>query len=287
MTTRRVVIDAHQHFWDPSSGGYPWLAAQPAEIQRPYGFADLASHLASQAVDGTVLVQADDTDADTDAMFEVAAAHVEVLGVVAYVPLEHPDRAAERLAELQHRPGFVGIRNLIHDQADPDWLLRPDVAEGLQLLEQEAVPFELVTNQLRHLEHVGYLSERFPRLRLVVDHLGKPPVKTANREPWSSLIRRAASNPLVHAKISGLYPAVGPWRDHRSADLRPWIDVALEAFGPQRLMAGSDWPVCVLAGGYDAVWSNLRQVLVGYGEEVSTPILGQTAHDYYGLAQGS
>lgn len=283
MTGEAWTVDAHQHFWDPSGGGYRWLAANPLEIRRRFGYDDLAPHVATQGVNGTVLVQADDTDADTDAMFEVAAEHPEILGVVAYVPLEQPEVAAERLAVLQHRDRFVGIRNLIHDQPDPDWLLRPDVAEGLRLLEQAGVSFDLVTNQLRHLEHVEYLSQRFPDLRLVIDHLGKPPVKTDEVQPWAGLIRRAAANPRAYAKVSGLYPAVGDWRDHRPADLRPWIDVALEAFGPQRLMIGSDWPVNVLAGDYDVVWPNLLEVLNGYGTDVREVILGQTATRYYGL----
>ncbi len=284
MTTEPLVIDAHQHFWDPRPGGYAWLRAQPPQLSRAYGFADLAPQLARHRVAGTVLVQADDTDADTDAMFAVAAAHPEIRGVVAYLPLEQPERAADRLAELQRRPRFVGVRNLIHDQPDPDWLLRPDVAGGLRVLEQAGVPFDLVTSELRHLEHVGYLSERFPDLPIVVDHLGKPPVKTDGPTPWTTLIRRAAANPRVSAKVSGLYPAEGDWRLHGPADLRPWVDAALEAFGPHRLMVGSDWPVNVLAGGFDVVWSHLVEVLTGYGPEVTAAILGQTAVRCYGLA---
>ena len=284
MTSQPRRIDAHQHFWDPSRGGYRWLAANPDEINRRFDFDDLAPHLESRGVHGTVLVQADDTDADTDAMFEVAATHPEIRGVVAYVPLERPEVAAERLTALQPRERFVGVRNLIHDQPDPDWLLRPDVAEGLRLLEQAGVSFDLVTSRLRHLEHVTYLSERFPDLRLVVDHLGKPPVKTEQLQPWATLIRQAAANPLAYAKVSGLYPARGDWRDHRPDDLRPWIDVAVDAFGPGRLMIGSDWPVNELAGGYDVVWPNLEQVLDSYGADVRDPILGQNAIDYYGLS---
>jgi L-fuconolactonase len=210
-----------------------------------------------------------------------------VLGVVGYLPLERPGEAVIRLAELQRRDKFVGIRNLIHDRPDPDWLLRPDVFDGLRLLEGADVPFDLVAELPRHLEHVAYLGENFPDLRIVIDHLAKPPIKSTGTEPWRTLIRRAAQTPRVYAKVSGLYPAVGSWSDHRPADLRPWIDVALAAFGPDRLMIGSDWPVSVLAGGYDVVWSNLVEVLTGYGSDVSVPILGQTAASFYGLAERS
>lgn len=285
MTDRLLtVVDAHQHFWDLATGDYSWLADEPSLIRRTFGFDDVAASRDRQSIDGTVLVQAADHDEDTDAMFEMAAAHPEIVGIVGYVPLERPDVAAVRLAELQRRPRFVGIRNLIHDQPDPDWLLRDDVAEGLQLLEEARVPFDLVAVLPRHLEHVGYLSERFPALDIVVDHLAKPPVKTTDREPWSTLIRRAAANPRVHAKVSGLCPATEDWSEHGADDLRPWIDVALEAFGPERLMLGSDWPVSVLAGGFDTVWSRLVQVVSGYGPEVEAQLLGRTAVTFYGLA---
>ena len=277
------TVDAHQHFWDLAHGGYAWLSREPPELRRTFGFDDVAASLARQSVDGTVLVQADDTDADTDAMFAVAGAHPQIVGVVGYVALERPEAAAARLAELQDRPGLVGIRNLIHDLPDPDWLLRPDVADGLALLEEARLPFDLVAVLPRHLEHVDYLSTRFPALDIVIDHLAKPAVKTERSEPWATLIRRAAENPRVHAKVSGLYPAVGDQSDHGPDDLRPWVDVALEAFGPGRLMIGSDWPVSVPAGGYDAVWENLVAVIEGYGTDVAGDILGRTAVRFYRL----
>lgn len=278
-----LTIDAHHHLWDPAARSYPWLAAAAPEINRAFSFEDLAPILQRQHVDGTVLVQAADTDADTDAMFAVAAAHPEVLGVVGYVPLERPEQAAERLSVLRQRPRFAGIRNLIHDQPDPEWLRRPDVGDGLRLLEESDVPFDLVTSLPRHLEQAAYLSGRFPDLRLVIDHLGKPPIKAGGASRWRAAIRQAAGNPRVFAKVSGLYPAVGDWRDHGPQDLRPCVDDALEAFGPDRLMMGSDWPVSVLAGGYAVVWQTLLEVLTGYGPEVAEPILGRTARTFYRL----
>jgi L-fuconolactonase len=277
------VVDAHQHVWDLAAGGYAWLGVQPATLRRTIGFDELRPHLERNGVHGTVLVQADDTDADTDAMFDVAAEHPEVWGVVGYVPLERPAVAAERLAVLQARDRFVGVRNLIHDQPDPDWLLRPDVADGLRLLEQAGIPFDLVAVLPRHLEHVDYLTEHFAELPIVIDHLAKPPIKSPSAGPWEALIRRAAASPQVYGKVSGLYPATGDWADHTGDDLRRWVDVALEAFGPDRLMIGSDWPVSVLAGGYDVVWSELVDVLSGYGRDVSERVLGGTALAFYGL----
>ena len=277
------VVDAHQHFWDPETGWYDWLEAQPDSISRAFDFDDLAPHLATCGVAGTVLVQSADRDEDTDAMFAQAADHPEILGVVGYVPLHLPDRAAVRLTELQGRDRFVGVRNLIHDRPDPDWLRRPDVLEGLALLEAVDLPFDVVAVLPRHLEHVSYLSERFPRLRMVVDHLAKPPVGGTSREPWRTLIRAAAENPRVVAKVSGLYPARGEPTAWRTDDLRPWVDEALDAFGPHRLMVGSDWPVAVLAGDYQRVLGALLEIVAGYGPDVARPLLSGTAVATYKL----
>jgi L-fuconolactonase len=155
-------------------------------------------------------------------MFEVAAAHREIAGVVAWVPLDRPREAAERLDDLATRPAFA---TLIHDQADPDWLLRPDVGEGLALLEQRGVPFDVIAVLPRHLSHVPVLSERHPELRMVLDHLAHPPLGGASTGEWRALISAAARNPRVFAKVSGLYPPGSSWT---SGDLE---EIAEFAFG--------------------------------------------------------
>ncbi|MBB5791696.1 amidohydrolase family protein [Jiangella mangrovi] len=271
-----ALIDAHQHFWDPAAVAYPWMDPGDTVIHRHYGPEHLTPHLERHGIDGTVLVQSADSDEDTDAMFAVAAGFPAVLGIVGYVPLEDPARAADRLAELAVRPGFAGIRNLIHDRADPDWLLQPSVVDGLRLLERADVPFDLVAVLPRHLEVLLVLSERLPELRVVIDHLAKPPFE-GDAGPWRELMAAAAANPNVFAKVSGLYPAPG-------TDLRPWVDHALEAFGPERLMLGSDWPIAELAGGFDPVWSSLVEVVDGYGPAVAAHLRAGTARRFYGLS---
>ena len=202
-----MVIDAHLHLWDTGRLRYEWLQRPGnAAINRTFGFEDFRVRAEAAGVDRAVLVQADDSAADTEAMFEVAAAHPEIAGVVAWVPLDRPDEAAARLDELRRRPGFAGIRNLIHDQPDPDWLLRPEVGEGLALLEPRGVPFDVISVLPRHLSHVPVLSERYPALRMVLDHLSHPPLGGADTSEWRTLITAAARNPLVFAKVSGLYP---------------------------------------------------------------------------------
>ena len=147
------------------------------------------------------------------------------------------------MTQLHIRPGFAGIRTLIHDQPDPDWLLRPAVGEGLALLERAGIPFDVISVLPRHLSHVPVLSERYPALRMVLDHLSHPPLGGADTSEWRALITAAVRNPLVFAKVSGLYPADPSWT---AADLRDVVEFAFGLFGPDRLMFGSDWPVAEL-----------------------------------------
>jgi L-fuconolactonase len=272
-----VVIDAHLHLWDPARHRYEWLLRPGNEpINRAFTFEDFARRAAVAGVDRAVLVQADDHAADTEAMFEVADAHDEIAGVVGWVPLDHPGEAARALDRLRARPKFAGIRYLIHDQADPDWLLRPSVGEGLALLERYDVPFDVIAVLPRHLEHVPALSRRYPRLRMVLDHLAHPPLGDVDIEPWRTLVTRAAANPLVYAKVSGLYPPPG-------ADVRPFVDFALELFGPERLMFGSDWPVAELAGGYQPVAGGLLEIIGELPDAQRDAVLGGTARAFYRL----
>jgi L-fuconolactonase len=277
-----TLIDAHQHFWDPGVVGYPWMDPGDATLHRRYGPEDLAPHLARHGIDGTVLVQSADSDEDTESMFAIADVISADWGVVAYVPLEDPARTAIRLAELRRRERFVGIRNLIHDRPDPDWLLQPAVLESLDLLQREHVPFDLVAVLPRHLEILPRLRDRLPDLRIVIDHLGTPPFEAWPDAPWHRLIAQAAALPHVYAKISGLYP---PRRRGRALDLRPWIDRAVELFGADRLMLGSDWPIAELAGGFDPVWRSLTRVVDAYESAVADRIRGGTARSFYGLRE--
>jgi L-fuconolactonase len=227
-------------------------------------------------------VQAADNAEDSDCMFEHAAAHPEIVGVVAWVPLDRPAAAAERLDALRQRPEFVGVRNLIHDRADPDWLLRPDVGEGLGVLAAAGVPFDLVTSLPRHLSHVPALSERHPELRIVVDHLGKPPIG-ADCAQWRALLARAAENPRVYAKVSGLYPAAGDPTRWDAGTLRPVVEHALDVFGPGRLMYGGDWPISVRYGGYHKVWAALSAIFDDLDPAARAGLLGGSATAFYRL----
>jgi L-fuconolactonase len=277
-----MIIDTHLHVWDLDRSPYSWIGPHVPPWNRTFTFEEVAPQLEANGVDAVVLVQADDDDRDTDLMLEVAAARPEVVGVVAYVPLERPAEAAARLEVLQANPYVVGIRNLTHDRDDPDWVLRPDVDETLGLIEQAGLPWDHVAVLPRHLEHVATIGERHPDLRIVIDHLAKPPIGEADREPWWTLIGVAAQNPLVHAKISGLYPGASP-ASWSVEGLRPFVDHALDVFGTSRLMYGGDWPVSIPAGGYGPVIDGLRKVLADLSDSEAEDVWSGTARRVYGL----
>jgi len=278
-----TVVDAHQHFWDPERVEYPWLAPYYPELDRRYGFEDLAPHLVANGVDATVLVQSADDLADDEAMFEIATEHREIAGVVAWVPLDDPDRTAELLARFGATGKLAGVRTLIHNQPDPDWVVRPSVAEGLDLLAEAGLPFDLVAVLPRHLAHTPALCERHPELRIVIDHLAKPPIGAATLEPWEALIAAAAASPNVFAKLSGLYPASGDREPWTVDDLRAAFDRALELFGPDRLMFGSDWPICEVAGGYETVVGALFELISELRPHERDALRGGTATRCYRL----
>jgi L-fuconolactonase len=285
-----VVIDAHLHLWNTERLHYEWLQRpENAAINRTYGFEDFRSRAVEAGVDRAVLVQADDSAADTEAMFEVAAAHPEIAGVVAWVPLDRPDEAAIQLDRLEARPALAGIRNLIHDQPDPDWLLRPSVGEGLALLEQRGIPFDVISVRPRHLSHVPVLSERYPALRMVLDHLSHPPLgggdpvgpgSWTDVAHWGELITAAARNPLVFAKVSGLYPPDPAWT---AEDVRRVVEFAFDLFGPDRLMFGSDWPVAELGGGYAKMRTELSRLFDQLSPAERNAVLAGTAARFYAL----
>lgn len=284
MTSLRTpLIDAHQHLWNLGQSDYLWLRAPGLEaIHRSIAFEDAFGHLDAAGIDGSVLVQADDSDADTDALLATARSDPRAIGVVAWVPLDRPELVEDRLQHLGS-PALVGVRVLMHDRPDPDWILRPDVDEGLGVLERLGISFDFVAVLPRHLENAVTVSERHPGLRIVLDHLAKPPIGLPEREPWWSLIERAAANPKMTAKLSGLYSATGDVASWTSDQLGPFIERGLEVFGANRLMYGGDWPFSIPAGDYPRTWAALSHHVDRLDEDDRSAILGGTAIRHYQL----
>jgi L-fuconolactonase len=281
-----MLVDAHHHLWDPARASYPWLTAELGPINRAFAFDELAPLLAAAGIDRTVLVQSADNHDDTDHMLQVADRHSEIGAVVAWLPLDRPAEAATRLEALQAHPAFRGVRCSINFEPDVEWLLRPDVGEGLALLEARGIPFDVVSVRRRHLELVPLLSERHPDLVMIIDHLSKPPIGRDDSwvRGWERNLRAAAANPNVLAKVSGLFPAGRELGDWTAEDLRPFVHVAVDAFGPERLMWGSDWPIVELAGGYARAWTELNVLFAELGAAERAAILGGTAARAYRIA---
>jgi L-fuconolactonase len=277
-----IVVDAHQHFWDPGRATYPWLASSFPELDRKFDFDDLAPKLRASGIDATVLVQSEDHDADNELSIDMASNHPEIVGVVGWAPLDDPIALDARITRLRESRKLVGIRVLINNRPDPDWIIRRDVLVGLAMLQRQGLTFDVVSGHARHLEHVALIAEKHPELRLVIDHLAKPPIG-CDLNAWSQQIKRAAAYPNVFAKVSGLYPAKGnrcPWTVD---DLRPAFEIALDAFGVNRLMFGSDWPICEVAGGYAQVMGALLEIASELSNDERASLRGGTAIRFYEL----
>jgi L-fuconolactonase len=277
-------IDTHQHLWNLEQVAYPWLIPAYGPLYRTYEAPELEPQLRQSRIDKTVLVQAMDSYADTDAMLAVAAQFDWVAGVVGWVPLHDPAEAARKLEEYTANPYFKGMRHLIHEEKNPDWLLQKQVIEGLTLLAERGLPFDVVAVFPNQLKHVPTLAEKVPNLKMVIDHLAKPPLQPQDRKVWHEQLAAAAQSPNVYAKISGLNTVTPDFANWTVADIQPMIDVALTLFGADRLMFGSDWPVAVLAGDYAKVVSETEKALAGLSEADQAAIWGNTAQSFYKLA---
>jgi len=277
-----VIIDAHQHVWDLDRAAYDWMDAGLGSIHRTVRFDELAPTLDRLGIGGTVLVQSADNAADTDLMLEVASREPTVRAVVAWAPLDDPDALPPRLDWLRARPVVTGVRVLVHERA-PRWLESPAADRGLGLLAESGLSLDFPTAGFAALAELPGIGSRHPDLRIVVDHLGKPPIgeDPDDRARWRALLADAAANPLTHAKLSGLYSSVGALDSWTVDAVRPFVHDALELFGAERLMYGGDWPISVLAGGYERTWESVTTLLGELSAAERGAILGETAAVFY------
>ncbi len=278
-------IDSHHHLWNPDTREYPWLTGLDA-IFRPFTVDDLRPLLAANGVDGTVLVQTVSDLDETREFLATAAANDIIAGVVGWADLEKLDLAADLDALLEGEGGdrLVGIRHQVHDENDPDWLLREEVQRGLEVLADRHLVYDLLVRP-RELPAAITIARDFPHLRFVVDHIAKPPIATGELEPWASLMGELAGLENVACKLSGMVTEADleTWQP---ADLLPYVRTVVEIFGPDRLMWGSDWPVCLLAADYARVLGATREVLEELdvlSDAADRAIFGETAIRWYNL----
>ncbi|MFE7549295.1 amidohydrolase family protein [Streptomyces gardneri] len=252
--TGRRIIDAHHHVWDLSVRPQPWIAGEAlAPLARSFSVDDLAPAARAAGVVGTVVVQTVPVPEETPELLALAARSDLVSGVVGWTDLTAPD-VADTIAALREQPGgdrLVGIRHQVQEEADPDWLLRADVRRGLLAIAETGLAYDLVVTPAQ-LPAAAFATADLIGVTFVLDHLGKPPIATGALNPWMADMRRLAARPNTVCKLSGMVTeaASGTWR---TEDLRPYAEAVLDAFGPRRLLFGSDWPVCTLEAGYDEV----------------------------------
>jgi L-fuconolactonase len=284
-----VIVDSHQHFWNLEKVEYPWLVPDFGPIYRTFTPAELEPQLAAAGVDRTVLVQSANSFEDTDSMLAHAAEQEWIGAVVGWVPLGDAAAAARALDDKYlANPWFKGVRHLNHDEADPDWLVRPAVIDGLKVLQERGLTFDVVAVYPLHLGHVPALARACPDLTVVIDHLAKPPIAARDYDAWKADMRAAAEFPNVHAKVSGLNTAA-EWETWTGADLVESIGFAVEVFGTERLLFGGDWPVAILAGDYAKVWAETNVALdqLGIDGAERAAILGDNAAALYSVEAAS
>ena len=276
-----MIVDAHHHFWDPARADYPWLTDELAVIRRAFTPDDLAPLIASAGVDATVLVQTRSSLDETREFLATAAATPFIRGVVGWVDLTDPG-IADVLDDLRDEPGgdrLVGIRHQVHDEGDPDWLLRPDVGRGLRAVRDAGLAYDLLVRS-RELPAALEVVRQIPDLRFVIDHLAKPAIKDGVMQPWADLIRPLGALDNAWCKVSGMVTEAD-WTAWQPTDLAPYVDHVLHIFGPDRLLFGSDWPVCLLAARYEDVVGAMRRILTSLGKTERSAVFGGAARAVY------
>ena len=275
-------IDAHHHLWTLARGDYGWLMPALAPIYRDFSLSDLAPHLARSRIEGTILVQAAPTEAETMFMLGITEAAEIVRGVVGWIDFDAADATA-RIDALAAERLLVGLRPMVQDMADDDWLLRPGLAPLLTAMTRHGLVFDALVLP-RHLPRLLAVIDRHSDLQVVLDHCAKPHLADGDIAQWKLHIAEIAKRPNIVCKLSGLVTEAKS--DWQIADLRPAVDHVRECFGPPRLLWGSDWPVVNLAGGYDRWFAATESLLAGLSAAEKADVFGGNAGRVYLAKRG-
>jgi L-fuconolactonase len=271
-------IDAHQHFWSYDPVAYDWIGPGMEVLARDYLPEQLVPELETCAIDGAISVQARQDEAETDWLLELAKSPPQLLGVIGWTDLCAPN-IEERLSDLAKNPLLVGLRHVLQDEPDDRFMLLPEFQAGIACLAQHDLVYDLLLYP-RHLAPALELVDLAPQQSFVLDHLGKPCITLGTLEPWSRDLKQLAQRPNVTCKLSGLVTEAD-WATWTLSDLTPYLDQALAAFGPERLMFGSDWPVCTLAGTYQQVQDAVNTWAEALSPSEQAAIFGGTAERIY------
>lgn len=276
-----MKVDAHQHYWRIERGDYGWITPELPVLYRNFLPSDLKPYLDAHQLDGTIAVQAAPTLEETDYLLSLADRDPSILGVVGWIDLFDPEhrRHYERFSK---HPKFIGFRIMIQDMPDSSEILEPAFIEALNMYIQEEVPIDLLVRS-HQLEHLLKLIQQVPDMRGVVDHLGKPPIRSGEMEPWESFMKEIARYPGIYCKLSGMVTEA----EHRrwnQEDFTDYVHKAIALFGSERVMFGSDWPVCLLSAEYSQVVHVLEGALPKtWGEQERARLFGLNAVEFYKL----
>ena len=273
-----MKLDAHQHFWQYSPEAYGWITDALLPLKRDYLPEDLAPELARMGYDGCIAVQARQEEAENDFLLALADRADFIKGVVGWVDLQSPN-VAERLAHYAQHPKFVGIRHIVQDEPDERFLLRPAFLDGIRKLADFGLTYDILVYE-RHLPVAIEFARQFPEQPFVLDHIAKPLIKQGTLEPWASNFRKLATLPNVLCKLSGMVTEAD-WNGWKKEDLLPYLETALEAFGADRLMIGSDWPVCRLAAEYDEAMGTVEAFISSLAPAEQAAVLGGNCARFY------
>jgi L-fuconolactonase len=276
------VIDCHQHFWTFGQRTHTFPPPVGNRLDRSFTPDDLRPELKAGGVDGTIIVQSLNDIGETEEFLGLQKSVDYVAGVVGWVPLADPKACAAELARLPAYGKLVGIRHLMNYEPDPEWLLQPAVRESLELLAKANIVFEAIPVSDAQFESVLAVARETPDLKIVLNHIGNPPVPEKGWEPWATQIARAAELRNVSVKLSPGLALVMRWK-WSTDEIRRYADHALGLFSPDRVMAGSNWPVVVLGGSFTDVWQGLTDLLDGLTPAERAAVLGGTATRIYGL----
>jgi L-fuconolactonase len=278
------IVDAHHHLWDLRVRDQDWITgADLAPLRRNFLLDDYQSHTRANGVTASVVVQTVTVPGETPELLALAAGSDLIAGVVGWADLTAPG-IADRIAELAGMRGgdkLVGLRHQVQNESDPQWLTCPDVLRSLAAVAGAGLVYDLVITA-GQLDQAARAAAAVPDLLFVLDHLGKPPIASGAIEPWEEDLRRLAALPNTVAKLSGLVTEAD-WKRWNVADLRPYADIALDAFGPDRMMFGSDWPVCTLAAGYGDVLGAARELTGHLTDAEREAVFADTATRMYRL----
>lgn len=274
-------LDAHQHFWKYSAAEYDWISESMAGLKRDFLPQDLKPLLEAEGFDGSVAVQARQSVEETRWLLELAGQNEIVKGVVGWVDLRSPDLDAQ-LERFAGNPKLVGVRHVVQDEPDDEFMSRPEFRRGIARLAEYGLTYDVLI-YVKHLPAALKLVRAFPEQRFVLDHIAKPQIAEHRTEPWESGIRELARSENVWCKVSGMVTEAR-WREWKAEDFRPYLDVVMSAFGPGRIMIGSDWPVCTVSAGYGATMRLVKDYIRELSASEQEAILGGNCASFYGIS---